>query len=242
MVVISQKLAQRLWPGEDAVGKRVYWGGTTGRTRTVIGVTGDIRDVRLEAEPPPMLFVPHAQVDLPAMTVVVRAPLDIATLAPALRTIVRDLDPTLPPPPVHTIDASRAGASAGPRFNVALFGAFAGIALALAVSGVYAMIAFGVAERRREIAVRLALGASAHGITASVLRGGLALAAMGVAAGTVVALATSRLLTSLLYGVESTDPLTFAAAGAALIAAAALACYLPARQAGCLDPVAILHE
>ena len=176
VVVISQTLARRLWPGGEAVGRRIYWGGTTGRTRTVIGVTGDIRDVRLEAEPGPMLFVPHAQVDMPAMTIVMRTPLDVAAMAPALRAVLRDLDAELPAPPVQRVGASRADASAGPRFNLALLGAFAGIALALAISGVYAMLAFGVAERRREIAVRLALGASAGGIMALVLRSGLTLA------------------------------------------------------------------
>jgi putative ABC transport system permease protein len=208
----------------------------------VIGVTGDIRDVRLEAEPGPLLFVVHAQVDMPAMTIVVRTPLDVAALAPALRAVVRDLDAALPAPPVHAVGASRTDASAGPRFNLALLGAFAAIALALAVSGVYAMIAFGVAERRREIAVRLALGASAGGITALVLRSGLTAALVGVVAGTAAALGMTRLLTSQLYGIESTDPLTFAAAAAALLAAATLACYLPARQAARLDALAILHE
>ena len=242
VVVISRTLANRLWPGGDAVGKRVYWGGTTGRTRTVIGVTGDIRDVRLEAEPGPMLFVPHAQVDLPAMTIVMRTPLDVAALAPALRALVRDLDAALPAPGVQPIGTSRAEASAGPRFNLALLSAFAAIALALAISGVYAMIAFGVAERRREIAVRLALGATARAITSLILRSGFAPAVMGVAAGTVAAFALSRVLTSQFYGVGSTDPVTFAAAAAALLAAAAVACYLPARRAARLDPVAILHE
>jgi len=242
VVVVTRALARRLWPGAAAVGQRVYWGGTTGRTRTVIGVTGDIRDVRLEVEPGPMLFVPHAQVDLPAMTVVVRTSLDAAGIAQALRAVVRDLDADLPAPPVQRISANLVGASAGPRFNLALLAAFAGIALALAVSGVYAMLAFGVAERRKEIAVRLALGASADGITALILRSGLRLALAGIAVGTAAALAMTRVLTSLLYGVEATDPATFAAAAVLLLAAAAAACYVPARQAARLDPLAILRQ
>jgi len=242
VVVVTRALARRLWPGAAAVGQQVYWGGTTGRTRTVIGVTGDIRDVRLEVEPGPMLFVPHAQVDLPAMTVVVRTSLDAAGIAQALRAVVRDLDADLPAPPVQRISANLVGASAGPRFNLALLAAFAGIALALAVSGVYAMLAFGVAERRKEIAVRLALGASADGITALILRSGLRLALAGIAVGTAAALAMTRVLTSLLYGVEATDPATFAAAAVLLLAAAAAACYVPARQAARLDPLAILRQ
>lgn len=242
VVLITQTLAHRLWPGAEAVGKRIYWGGTTGRTRTIIGVTGDIRDVRLEAEPGPILFVPHAQVDVSAMTIVVRTALDVASVAPALRAVLREVDASLPAPAIQTIGESRASASAGPRFNLALLGAFAAIALVLAVSGVYAMLAFGVAERRREIAVRLALGAGERGIMALVLRSGLALSLAGVAMGTGAAFAMTRVLRSMLYGIESTDPLTFVAAAAVLFSAAALACYLPARQAARLDPMVILHE
>ena len=236
VVVDHRSLARRLWPDGDAVGKRVYWGGTSGRTRTVIGVTGDIRDVQLEVEPGPILFVPHAQVDVPAMTVVIRTSLDAAHMAQALRAVVRDVDAELPAPPVQRIGANLVGASAGPRFNMALLAAFAGIALALAVSGVYAMLAFGVAERRREIAVRLALGASADGITALILRSGLALALAGVAVGTRRGLAMTRVLTSLLYGVEATDPLTFAAAAVLLLAAAAAACYVSGAPGGAAGP------
>ena len=242
VVVMSDGLARRLWPNESAIGKQIYWGGTTGRTRTVVGVTGDIRDIQLDAEPTPMLFLPHAQVDMPAMTIVVRTPSALATITPAVRQILREMDAAMPAPPIYEIDASRAEVAAGPRFNVSLFAAFAAIALVLAVTGVYAMLAFTVSERRREIAVRLALGASGTRMAGAVLRNGLGLAAIGVAAGSIAAFGVTRVLSSLLYGVEPTDPLTFAAAAASLLGAAALACYLPARQASRLDPTAILRE
>jgi putative ABC transport system permease protein len=242
VVVMSESLARRLWPDESALGKRIYWGGTTGRTRTVVGVTGDIRDVQLDAEPPPMLYVPHAQVGVPAMTIVVRTAAAYAGITPAIREILRELDGALPAPAIYEIGASRTAVAAGPRFNVSLFGAFAAIALVLAATGVYATLAFTVLERRREIAVRLALGASGPRMARSVLRNGLGLAAVGVAAGSVAARAVTRMLASLLYGVEPTDPVTFAAAAASLLVAAALACYLPARQASRLDPIAILRE
>jgi predicted permease len=242
VVVVSEGLARRLWPGESAIGKRLYWGGTTGRTRTVVGVTGDIRDVRLEAEPPPILFVPHGQVGMPVMTVVVRTPLSVAAIAPALREALRELDTALPAPSIHDIGVSRADAVAGRRFNLSLLGAFAVIALVLAVTGVYAMLAFTVSERRREMAVRLALGAGGPRIARLVLRNGLGLALVGVGVGTAVALAVTRVLSSLLYGIEPTDSLTFATAAAGLLAIAAIACYLPARQASRLDPIAILRE
>lgn len=242
VVIVSESLARQLWPGESAVGRRIYWGGTTGRTRTVIGVAGDIRDVRLEADPPPILFVPHAQVPLPAMTIVVRTALDPAAIAPALRQTIRELDAALPAPSIHAVSESRADAAAGTRFNLWLIGAFALTALVLAATGVYAMLAFTVWERRREIAVRLALGATRPRIAGLVLRTGLGLAAAGVLAGTAAALGATRVLSSLLYGVEPTDPLTFAGAAAGLLAIAALACWIPARHASRLDPSVVLRE
>ncbi len=241
VVVVSRGLARRLWPGESAIGKRIYWGGTTGTTRTVIGVSGDIRDVRLDADPPPILFLPHAQVPLPAMTLVVSAP-EGASVAAALRDVLRTLDPALPAPSIDAISVSHAAGAAGPRFNRVLFGVFAAIAVVLAVTGVYAMLAFTVSERRREIAVRLALGASGPGVARLVLRNGLGLAVTGVIAGTVTAFGATRVLAGMLYEVDATDPMTFAAAAVGLTAVAALACYLPARQASRLDAVAILRE
>jgi putative ABC transport system permease protein len=242
VVVVNQSLARLLWPGGDAVGKRIYWGGTTGRTRTVIGVTGDFQDVQLDVAGGPMLFVPHAQVDLPGMTVLLRTPLDVAAIAPALRATVRSLDPALPPPDVHTVEASRSAAAAGPRFNTALLGAFAAIAFVLAVTGVYAMLAFTVVERRRELAVRIALGASAREIVRLLVAGGLALAGAGTVVGLVLAAGITRVLGSLLYDITPTDPFTFTGATLALLVSAGIACYLPARRAGRLDPLTVLRD
>jgi putative ABC transport system permease protein len=189
-----------------------------------------------------MLFVPHAQVDLPSMTLIVRAPAGVALVAPGVRDVLRQLDRSLPAPPIQEIAVSRGESVAGPRFNLSLLGMFAGIALILAVTGVYAMLAFTVSERRREIAVRLALGADGPRIARLILQDGLALAIAGIAAGTAAALAVTRVLSSVLYGITPTDPATFAAAAAGLLIVAALACYLPARHASRLDPVAILRR
>jgi putative ABC transport system permease protein len=234
--------ARRLWPGESAIGKQIYWGGTTGRPRTVVGVSGDIRDVQLDAEPTPILFVPHSQVELPGMTLIVRTSPGTTGVAPAIREVLRLMDPGLPAPPVYDIAASRAEVAAGPRFNLSLLAAFAGIGIVLAATGVYAMLAFGVSERRREIAVRLALGADPPRIARLVLGSGFKLAGAGIAAGTVAALGVTRLLSGLLYGVQPTDPLTFVAAAGTLLAVAMLASYLPARQASGVDPAAILRD
>ena len=242
VVVVSERLAQQLWPGEPAVGKRIYWGGNSGPTRTVIGVVADIRDVQLESEPRPILYLPHQQLELPSMTILVRTTAAAASAGAAVRDIVRVLDGSLPPPSIDEVESGRTQAVAGPRFNLWLLGAFAAIAVALAATGVYAMLAFSVAQRRREIAVRLALGADPPGIRRLVLRNGLGLAVAGVVAGTVAALAATRVLSSLLFGVGPTDPLTFTAAALALLGVATLACYLPARHASRLDPIVILRN
>jgi predicted permease len=242
VIVISENLAARLWPGAPAVGRRIYWGGTTGRTRTVIGVVADIRDVRLDEDAPPLVFVPHAQVDVPGMTIVARTGQDARVIAPAVRAVLREIAPAEPPPTVVPVEASRAQAFAGPRFNFWLFAAFASIALVLAVTGVYAMLAFTVSERRRELALRLVLGAAPRATATLVLRRGLMLVLAGLALGTAAALAGTRMLASLLFGVRPIDPMTFGMAVAALLASAAVACYLPARRAAGIDPVTVLRN
>jgi predicted permease len=242
VIIVSDSLAARLWPGESAVGKRIFWGGTTGRTRTVVGVVGNIRDVQVDLDTTALVYLPHAQVDLSAMTVVVHTPSGAASIAPSLRDVLRRLDPTLPTPPIYPIEASRAQSAAGPRFTLTLFIAFAGIALVLALIGVYAMLAFSVAERRRELAVRLALGASGSRVARDVLRNGLALTLLGVVLGVAGAVAATRVMSSLLYEVRPTDPLTLAGACVLLLASAVLACLVPARQAMRLDAVTILRE
>lgn len=242
VVMVNQTLARQLWPGGDPVGKRIYWGGTTGRTRTVVGVTGDFQDETLGAPVGPMLFVPHAQVDLPGMTILARTSLNAGDLTPTLRALVRELDPALPPPDVHTIDGSRSAAADGSRFSAALLGAFASIAFVLAVTGVYAMLAFIVGERRREMAIRVALGARAADIVRQLVTNGMALTTVGVVLGLMLAAVTTRALSSQLYGVGPTDPWSFAGAAVALLAAATLACYLPARRGSRVDPLVLLRD
>jgi predicted permease len=240
VVVVSQSLARRLWPDGAAVGRRIFWGGTTGRPRTVVGVVADFQDVQLEAAGGPMLFVPHAQVDLAAMTVLVRTQLDAGAVVPALRDAVRTADPALPAPDVHLVSASRSAAAAGPRFNAALLGSFAAIAFVLAVTGVYGMLSFTAAERRRELAVRMALGATGPEIVRLLLVRGVSLTAVGAALGLGLAVALTRVLRSMLFEITPTDPWTFLSASVALVAAATLASYMPARRAAEVDPLTVL--
>jgi predicted permease len=242
VVVVSERLAERLWPGESPIGKRIFWGGTSGTTRTVIGVSGDIRDVQLDAQPTPLLFVPHSQVDVPSLTVVIRSREPVERLGPAIRHALREMGVAGPAPPIYQLASSHDDVLSAPRFNVLLLGAFAAIALVLAITGVYSMLAFMVSERKREIAVRMALGASGAQVTSLVMRNGVRLSLLGALAGGAAALAVTRLLSRLLYQVEPTDLATFTAATLALLAAATLASLLPARQAARVDAAALLNR
>lgn len=236
VVMISQSLAKELWPGRTAVGRRILWGGLTGRPREVIGVTGDIRDVTVGEEAVPMLFVPHAQVPVPSMTLLVRGP-GPERVAPLVQSTLREIAPGMPLPAMSSVERNRARASAGPRFNAWLLGGFSLIAAGLAATGIYAMLAFAISERRREIAVRLALGARPGRIVQMVLSDGIRLTAAGLVSGLIAAALLTRYLETLLFEVKPSDPVIFAAVGAALVALAAVASVIPARQASRMDPL-----
>jgi putative ABC transport system permease protein len=241
VVVLSGSLAERLWPNESAVGKRVYWGGTTGRTRTVIGVVEDVRDVALEAAASPVMFLPHAQIDLPAMTILVRAG-NVETVTASIRHVVqRELGPTLTPS-IEVVAENHSAIAAGPRFNLLLLATFAAIALALAVTGVYAVLAFSVAERQRELALRLALGSTRGALSGLVLKQGITPALIGVGLGAVLAVLVTRLAAGLLYEIRPTDPATFVASAVILIAVATIGALLPAHRASRIDPAILLKD
>jgi predicted permease len=242
VVVVTDSLARRLWPGESPIGRRIYWGGTSGSTRTVIGVSGDIRDVQLDADPPPILFVPHAQVDVPLLTVLIRTAAPVEQIAPAIRERLREIDAALPAPPIYPLTESRNEATMTSRLTLALLATFATIAFVLATTGVYAMLAFTVSERRREMAVRVALGASGSQVAGLVVRNGVGLALAGAMLGIGGALAATRWVSYQLYDIAATDPATFAAATTALLGAAAVASYLPARHASAVDAAAVLNR
>jgi predicted permease len=241
IVVISSTVAQRLWPGESAVGKQLFWGGVDGTPRTVIGVVGDVRDVDLEGTNPPLIFLPNQEITWPSITLVVRSAGDPAGLAAAVRQQIRAVDPNLPVPEVRPIETRFGQAAAGPRFRSLLIGAFAVIALLLAAVGVYGVTAFGVARRTREFGVRLALGASPSEVSRMVVRRGMALGVAGVGLGIVGAWWATRFLTTLLYRVSPTDAATFVAVSVLLGGVALLASYLPARRATRVDPMSALR-
>lgn len=240
-VVISQSLADRLWPNDDPIGQGLFWGGTDGTPRTVIGVVGDYRDVSLEGDALPLMFLPYNQLPWPSMTLVVRTGEGAGGTAAAIRREIWAVDPNLPVPEVRPLEQSLASAVAGPRFRTLLLTTFSTIALMLAAIGIYGVMAFSVAQRTREIGVRLALGAATENVSRMILRRALVLAMAGVAAGAVGAWMLTRYLETLLFDTAATDLPTFVLVSVILASIALAASYLPARRATRVDPMVALR-
>jgi len=252
VVIVSRTMAEKFWPGEDALGKRLRLPWEPGWTpdkkmplRTVAGIVGDIKQYGLDTPVAAQLYVPHAQYPTLGENVVVRAEehaaLPASQLGDEIRGLVRSLDPGETVWGLATYDELLADSVALRRFTMLLTGLFAGVAFLLASIGVYGVMSYLVAQRTHEMGVRVALGAQAGDVLRLVIGDGLQLAAAGTGIGIVVALASARLLASLLFSVRPTDPLTFAAAALLLVGVALAACYVPARRAMRVDPMVALR-
>jgi hypothetical protein len=245
-VVFNESLA-RFWI-DGAVGRRISFAGPEGPWYEVVGVVGDTRDVGLDQPAPPAVYVPFAQRReqwgwLSWQTLVVRARpgFEPADLVPSIRFALSEIDPLLPLQ-LTTVNDLYAENTARRRFAMRLTAGFAALALLLGALGIYAIVAHSVAERRREIGIRLALGARPRTLLRQVVRSVLGLAVAGAAIGAVSAYGLTRFLESLLFGVAPTDGATFASMGALLMAIAVLAAWLPARRVMRVDPVKALRE
>ncbi|HEX2188843.1 MAG TPA: ABC transporter permease [Longimicrobiaceae bacterium] len=246
VVVLGRSLAERLWPGEDPLGRRVRLAiGDTEMPLTVVGVAPDL----YYGEPGDMdpgarfqVHLPYGRAGWGMLSLLVRSERDPAALAPAVRGAVRAVDPALPVWDVRTMREEQAYATWFRRLMSEVFGSFGGLALALAALGVYGVVAYGVAQRTREFGIRLALGAESRDLVRMVVRRGVALAATGVGLGLLGALGVSRLMRGVLYGVEPGDPGTFAAVALLLLGVALLASWLPARRATRVDPMTALRS
>ena len=254
VAIVSRGLASRFWPGEDAVGKRVKWGvsNSTAPWMTVVGVAGDVVDGALGAEPIIHIYVPYSEIPdqqlaaptlglLRRMTVAVHGELNAVGFAVPTRAAIAALDQALAVTDVTTLEQVVSDASAPKRFSAIVLAAFAAGALLLAGIGLYGVLAFGVAQRRREIGVRLALGAEISEVMSLILRQGMGLTAIGLVLGAIGAAAAARLLRSQLYDTAVYDVWTFAAVPVVLAVVALLACYLPARKAASVDPMVALR-
>jgi putative ABC transport system permease protein len=243
IAVINEEAARQYWPGIDPIGRRVgFGGGPTGPTwRTIVGITGNVRQLGLDQSALPEVFVPMLQDPDRDMSIVVRTSIDPVTVSTALRQTVQDVDPSQPLMSPRLMTSQLAGSLARPRFFSALLGGFAAAALLLATLGVYGVVATGAQARTREMGIRVALGAQRHEILTLVLSGGAKLAVAGIALGAAGALWFARGVRGLLVGVEPADPVVFVVTGALLGGAVLLASWLPARRAARADPMVALR-
>ena len=243
VAVISQSLARERWPSQDPIGQTIEFGNMDGdlRVLTIVGVVGDTHEYGLDTKPRPTVYVNLLQRPRPQVSVAMLTSGDSEPIVKAARGVVRQLDPELPAR-FRTLSQVVAASLGSRRFNVILIGCFGLTALVLATTGVFGAMAYSVSRRTREIGVRIALGAAAGDVSGMILRQGLRTILAGVAIGAVAALALTSAVRSLLFGVSATDPLTFVLMTLVLVAAALLACYVPARRAARIDPVVALRS
>jgi putative ABC transport system permease protein len=240
-MIVSQETAKKLWGTADPLGRLVRIVGS-GREFTVVGVVGDARMTALDQAPVPAMYFSAATRLWPLMDLVVRTAGKPESATASVRQKVHELDAELPLSNVRTMDQWISNGAAQPRLNTVLLGIFAAVALLIAAIGIYGVLSYSVNQRTREIGLRMALGAQQSSVLRMVVREGMAMGLAGIGAGLLAALAVSRALATLLFGVEPHDPATFLAVAGTLSAIALAACYLPARRAIGVDPAVALRE
>jgi predicted permease len=248
VTIINSDMARKYWPGEDPIGKQVGIDFTGAPVRTVVGVVGNIKQTSLREEPSPKMFVPYTQIGniiesntIRSMQYAVRTMGEPASVSKNLRPAVHTVEPDLPVANFAMLTTLVDDSLATDRFLVFLFGAFGGLALILASIGMYGVISYSVMQRTPEIGIRIALGAGRGQIFILILKQGSRVVCSGIAIGLIAAFATTRLMTRFLYGVQPTDPITFAAVSFLQVVVALLACYVPVRKAMSVDPVTALR-
>jgi putative ABC transport system permease protein len=244
VVVISETMARRHWPGEDAVGKRI----ALGRIRTpedwvqVVGVVKDVRQFELNAEPKPQMYLSYRQAGFfDSRDLVVKTDVDPASMAATVRKAVWEIDKDQPVSNIQTMEEILADSIARQRFSMLLLAIFAAVALVLAGVGIYGVMSYSVAQRTREIGIRMALGAQTGAVLKLAVGYGMKLVIAGLVIGLIAAFALTRVMSTLLFGVTATDPTTFTLISLLLIAVAALASYIPARRATRVNPIIALR-
>jgi putative ABC transport system permease protein len=244
VAVVDEYMAQQMWPGQDALGKRFHFGGINDKPIwiTVVGIVGRIKQYTLDADSRIAYYVPQTQYPTRAMNVVLRSSAEPAALTSAVRKEIHELDSDLPLYNVITMQQRVAGSLAERRFSMTLLSLFAVFALGLAAIGTYSVISYLVNQGTREIGIRMALGATPRGILNLIIQRGMAMSLIGVAAGALLALLAARFMRSLLFGISATDPLTFLGITGVLIAVTLLAIFIPARRAAQTDPMVSLRS
>jgi ABC-type antimicrobial peptide transport system permease subunit len=242
-------LAKQFWPNDDPIGKHITLT-FFGTVREVVGVVGDVKSDGLDQNrPPAMLYVPIGQLSAPidgrwnsfAMTLVVRSSSNPTSLVSAVTNAVREVNPDVPVRDVVTMDELVTNSLSQQRFNLMLLGAFAALALILAAIGIYSVLSYSVRRRVQEIGIRLALGARISDVLRMIVFEGMRPTLLGVGIGAIAALALARVMSSLVYGVKATDPLTFLAVAVTLAIVALSATIIPAYRAARVDPMVALR-
>jgi predicted permease len=240
VVIVSESTARLYWPNQDAVGARMRIGSNP--WMTVVGVVADVRQIRLDAEAPRVIYRPYSQAAWPAMSVAVKALVDPLTLTLPVQRALRRIDPDMPVSRVRTMESIIASSIGDRRFPMQLLGLFSIVALTLAAIGVYGVVSYIASQRTREIGIRVALGAQPPQVTRAIVARSLVPIGAGLAAGITGALFASSLLQGLLYGVQPSDPLVLGSIAVVLGGAAVMASWIPARRAAAVDPITVLRQ
>ena len=243
VVVVNETMARQSWRGESPVGRRITSSlSFAGRaTREIVGVVGDVRQAGLQDRPQPAYYIPIRQVPFGSVTFVVRTNGDPKSAIPGLQRVVWSINPAVTFAGVETMNGLLRETLAARRFILMLLSTFSIAALALASVGLYGLVSFSVGQRTNEIGIRMALGARAGAVLAMVMRQGMIVAAAGVAGGLAASIALTRYLTTMLFGVSAGDPATYAGLAFVMAIVSALACYVPARRAARVDPLAAIR-
>jgi predicted permease len=244
VAIVNSEMERKYWPGQSAIGKQVGPGSTRFPLLTIVGVVPNVKHISLREETVPEMFVLYTQKPWPSMLnmrVALRTKIDPGSMTESARQVIHSLDPELPLAKVAALTTLVNESMAQPRFSMLLLTSFGILALMLACIGMYGVISYSVTQRTQEIGVRMALGAARRNVFALVLGRGARLVTVGIGIGLVAAWGVTRTMSSFLYGVAPTDPLTFGAVSLLLAEVALLACYLPARRATRIDPILALR-
>jgi putative ABC transport system permease protein len=242
VVVVNQTMARRYWPGASPVGKRMRLGGNSVNWREVIGVVSDVKHWGFDRPVNPELYLPQKQMVWDGLTFVLATDRDPAMLTAAVREQLRAVDPDLPLSRVRTMEDVAAQSIAARRATMLLLGIFGGLALILSAAGIYGVMAQLVALRSAEIGIRMTLGAQPGAVMRLILREGIVQAAIGLSIGIAGGIALMRGFRAVLYQVSPADPITLAAVAVILLGTTLLACFIPARRAMRVDPIAALRN
>jgi putative ABC transport system permease protein len=244
VAIISEALARRYFPNQDPLGRQMRFGfpPNSNVSREIVGIVGDIRDVALSRKPGPMMYVPFAQAPLYGSEVVVRSSLSASSVAAGIRQAVGSIDKSLPVTDIESLSDALGQSISQERFRTFLLASFSAIALVLAAVGIFGVISYSAAQRTHEIGIRIALGAERRDVLRLILGQGTKLALVALGIGVVAAFLLTRLMSSLLYSISATDPLTFASVTIILLSVALTACYIPARRAMRVDPIVALRH